>query len=162
MYNEKIDNIHIMSNTCDCQGGRNVPIKNIKWRWQRERWKQVSGIFISAHGRKSPEIQRNWQGRHFFTLLTKLNYTLYTEHRSDGDMMLLRTFLSCNVPTQQTRTVYPTMEDEVVLQRKSGILLQLSHTLNTTIISIKCHVFYQQFNFDFSKNQNIRCIVTVR
>ena len=29
MYNEKIDNIHIMSNTCDCQGGRNVPIKNI-------------------------------------------------------------------------------------------------------------------------------------
>ena len=30
MYNEKIDNIHIMSNTCDCLGGRNVPIKNIR------------------------------------------------------------------------------------------------------------------------------------
>ena len=43
------------------------------------------------------------------------------------------------------------MEDEVVLQRKSGILLQLSHTLNTTIISIKCHVFYQELNFNFQK-----------
>ena len=43
------------------------------------------------------------------------------------------------------------MEDEVALQYKPGIMLQLSHTLNTTIISIKCHVFYQELNFNFPK-----------
>ena len=52
-----------------------------------------------------------------------------------------------------TEHVKATMEDEVVLQDKPGILLQLSHTLNTTIISIKCHVFYQELNLDCQKSQ---------
>ena len=55
-----------------------------------------------------------------------------------------------------------TMEDELVLQGKSGILLQLSHTLNTTIISIKCHVLLSsRVQLKFSTNLNMRCISRV-
>ena len=52
-----------------------------------------------------------------------------------------------------TPTVRATMEDEVVLECEYGIMLRLSHTLNTTIISIKCHVFYQELNLDCQKSQ---------
>lgn len=50
MYNEKIDNIHIMSSTCESDGlrGRNVPIKNTRL-WSASKSKR-KGVKLYIHG----------------------------------------------------------------------------------------------------------------
>ena len=72
----------------------------------------------------------------------------------DSQFCCVRCFYRCSVCYKaNTEHVKATMEDEVLLQGNPGILLQLSNTLNTTIISIKCHVFCQELNLNFQKNK---------